>query len=70
MLFNGVKRALLKNNGAMQIASRRGTLVGARPFDQRSFATLIMAEHLEGDLNTQVGSCLTAAKDLGDPDVS
>jgi len=35
----------------------------------RNFATLILSEHFEGQLNAQVGSCLAAAKELNDPDV-
>jgi len=39
------------------------------PLQQRNFATLILAEHFEGNLNTQIGSSIRAAQDIGDTDV-
>jgi len=35
----------------------------------RNFSTLVLAEHLSGKLNSNVGSCLTAAAQLNDPTV-
>jgi hypothetical protein len=36
----------------------------------RSFATLILAEHFEGKLNMSIGACLKAAQELKDNHVS
>ena len=36
---------------------------------QKNFSTLILAEHLDGQLGSSVGSCLTAAGELNDPHV-
>lgn len=36
---------------------------------QRNFATLVLAEHFEGKLNANLGSMLSAAKQLNDPQV-
>ena len=37
---------------------------------QRNFATLVLAEQFEGKMNLGFGSCLKAAQDLNDPQVS
>jgi hypothetical protein len=39
------------------------------PSSQRSFASLVLAEHFEGKLNPNVGAVLTAAAKLEDPTV-
>ena len=71
MLLNNVRRAFIKNNGpAVSMKNMMAATAGRSQQQGRGFATLILAEHLEGDLNTQVGSCLKAANDLADPDVS
>lgn len=44
------------------------SLLRANPL-KRNFATLVLAEHFEGKLNSNLGSLLTAASNLNDPDV-
>ena len=40
-----------------------------RVMPNRHFSTLVLAEHLEGKLNSNIGSCLTAANQLNDKTV-
>lgn len=54
-----VKRVFFK-------ASRAGVVKSAQ---RMNFSTLILAEHLDGDLSKSFGSCLTAAGELKDPEV-
>jgi hypothetical protein len=57
-----VKRVFFK------ASSRAGPL--CKSAGQRmNFSTLILAEHLDGTLNKNFGSCLTAASELKDPEV-
>ena len=44
------------------------SLLRANPL-KRNFATLVLAEHFEGKLNSNLGSLLTAASNLNDPEV-
>ena len=37
---------------------------------QTNFSTLVLAEHFQGALNANLGSCLKAASELNDPTVS
>jgi len=37
---------------------------------KQNFATLVLAEHFEGKLSSSVGSCLKAAQELNDDQVS
>ena len=41
----------------------------SNPFSQRSFATLVLSEHFEGNLNPSLGSVLNAASQLGDKEI-
>jgi len=45
-------------------ASRTGAI---KSVQRMNFSTLILAEHLDGALNKNFGSCLTAAGELKDP---
>ena len=47
-------------------ASRTGAV---KTVQRMNFSTLILAEHLDGALNKNFGSCLTAAGELKDPEV-
>ena len=67
MFARNTTRLLLKNGVQASNAFRQ---VPAAATGSRNFATLILAEHFEGNLNSSVGSCLKAAQELNDPEVS
>lgn len=73
MIVNGAKRMMFMNNGMMgrsTLLNKASMAMIANQPQNRNFATLILAEHFEGKLNSQIGSCLKAAQDLNDNDVS
>ena len=66
MIFaNGARRMMLKQKSGFMTSStlmkRTCIAMNGNQMDQRGFATLILAEHFEGKLNGQIGSCLKAA---------
>ena len=52
-----VKKSMVQNALKMQVRNQ-------------NFATLVLAEHFNGKLNSSVGSCLRAAQELNDDKVS
>lgn len=73
MFAQAARSMLVRRNGlnaSNTLIKGASIAVNSNQLQQRNFATLILAEHFEGKLNSQIGSCLTAANDLNDKDVS